>query len=277
MARALADIITELNSVYNPQRDVYSKQVDTLDPQMAAEQQGLQAQQQDSFKQITDTANRRGLLFSGIPLQEQAAYTGQSFLPAVANLKSKYAQQRFNLQDAIAKITQDQYLKGQDIYQGEVTRDEEARQFNERLAAQARADEANRAAARAASGGAGSASPSFGGGGGGGGGTAPQAQQSLQSFLANQYKSNPNANRATQDAWVRYYAQQTGGNANDPNLWAAYNNLYPWGQYSDQARQAAAQQPAAPKPAAAVPGAQAIPAFNSGGAFKSANPLGIRF
>lgn len=163
MARALSDILTELNSVYDPQRSLYNQQIAGLDPQMEAENKGLEAQKQDSFGQITAGANRRGLLFSGIPLAEQASYVGQSFLPAVANLKAKYAQQRFNLQDAIAKITQEQYSKGQDIYQTELNR-----------------DLAEQEAARARASGGGGSGGGFGGfaadGGGGGGGTAPGAR-----------------------------------------------------------------------------------------------------
>lgn len=127
MARALKDIITELNSVYNPQRDLYNTQISQIDPMMQAEEKGLEAQKQDSFGQITQGANRRGLLFSGIPLAEQANYVGTSFLPAVANLKSKYAQQRFNLQDALAKIVQDQYKSAYDIYRDELAADEARR------------------------------------------------------------------------------------------------------------------------------------------------------
>lgn len=110
---------------------------------MQAEDKGLQAQKEDSFNQITQGANRRGLLFSGIPLQEQAEYVGQSYLPAVANLKAKYAQQRFNLQDALAKIGQEQYQSAYGIYNNELAMDEAAR-------------------ARAGSGGGGGGVPSFG-------------------------------------------------------------------------------------------------------------------
>lgn len=155
MARALNDILTELNSVYQPQKDLYNKQISEIDPAMQAEDKGLQAQQQDSFNQITQGANRRGLLFSGIPLQEQAQYTGSQYLPAVANLKAKYAQQRFNLQDALAKINQDQYQSAYGIYNNEVNQ-----------------DNARRAAAAAA----GAGSPSFGSGFGDSNGSVMGAQ-----------------------------------------------------------------------------------------------------
>lgn len=147
----MEQILQELNAVYDPQRRSYTEQIGTLDPQLQAETQGLEAQKQDSFQQITNQANRRGLFYSGLPIAEEQRYTGQQFLPAVANLRAKYASQRFGLQDAIAKITADQYNQAYGVRQKELETEEEARQFNERLAAQERAS----AAARASAGGGG--------------------------------------------------------------------------------------------------------------------------
>lgn len=146
MARALQDILTELNNVYNPQKDIVNQQINRLDPMMGEEQKGLEAAKNDAFSQITDQANRRGLFYSGIPIQEEQRYTGASYLPAVANLRSRYAQQRFNLQDALAQITKDQYNQAYGIRQGELD------------------NETRLAAARAAGGGggAGIASPTLG-------------------------------------------------------------------------------------------------------------------
>ena len=233
MARALTDILTELDAVYRPQKDLYNQQLQAADPALEAEKKGLMAQKEDSFRQITDQANRRGMFYSGLPIAEEQRYTGQQFLPAVANLQSKYATQKFGLQETLAKLAADQSAQAYGIRDKELAREEEQRQFDARLAAQQQAEAASRAAAARGGGGGGY---SFGGGGGGDKTAAPTGQ-TLQSFLANQYKANPSANRATQDAWVRYYASQTGGNPNDPNLWAAYNSLYPWEKYSDKARQ----------------------------------------
>ena len=160
MARALQDIITELNSVYDPQRQVYSGQMTQLDPQMTAEQQGLEATKKDSFQQITERANRRGMFYSGIPVQEEQRYTASEFLPAVANLRAKYASQRFGLQEALTKLTAEQYNQANSLRQKELDREEEQRQFNERLAAQERASRAS----AGGGGGGGGFSPSFGGG-----------------------------------------------------------------------------------------------------------------
>lgn len=159
MPRALSEIITELNAVFNPQRDVYNQRLGVLDPELEAEEKGLEAAKRDSFQEITTGANRRGLFFSGIPLAEQGKYLGAQFLPAVANLKAKYANERFGLRDALAKITQDQYMKGQQLYQSELDREA--------------AERASRA-----SGGGGGFSPSFGRRGGGEG--IPAAPQNFR-------------------------------------------------------------------------------------------------
>lgn len=147
MARALSQILQELNNVYNPQRDVYNQRLTALPDEMAAEEKGLEAAKQDAFTEITNTANRRGMFYSGIPVQEQQKYTGATFLPAVANLRSNFNTRRFNLQDALAQLTQKQYESAYGIHQGEMEAENEA------------------ARARAAGGAAG-ASPSFGFGGG---------------------------------------------------------------------------------------------------------------
>jgi hypothetical protein len=120
MARALSQILTELNSVYDPQRQSYQKQISALDPQQNAELKGLDASKQDAFQQITDQANRRGLFYSGIPIGEQQRYTGANYLPAVANLKNRYAQQRFSLQDALSGLTKEQYGRAYDVRQNEL-------------------------------------------------------------------------------------------------------------------------------------------------------------
>lgn len=149
MARALGDILTELNTVYDPQKALVKEQMQTLDPSQSAEMQGLQSAQQDAFQAITEAANRRGMFYSGAPIAEQQKYTGATYLPAVANLRAKYAQQKFNLQDTLNKIQAEQQLKAQGIYQEELNRDLQ-RQLADEAAARARA--------------------SGGGGGGGGGG-----------------------------------------------------------------------------------------------------------
>lgn len=163
MARALSDILTELNSTYNPQRqaqtDVYNQNLAAVDPQQQADLSGLEAAKKDSFSQIETGANRRGMFFSGIPLQEQAKYVGQNYLPAVANLQNRYAQIRCNLRqslaDTLANLDTKQREFGQGIYQNEVNQDIQ----RESIAAQERAAAASRASSAAGGG----FSPTFSG------------------------------------------------------------------------------------------------------------------
>jgi hypothetical protein len=145
MARELSSILSELNNVYNPQRDIIKQQQSSIDPAMEAENNGLAAAKQDAFSQITDQSNRRGLFYSGIPIAEEQRYTGATYLPAVANLRSKYAQQRFNLQDSLNNIDLEQRKYGQGIYEGELARDEQKRQFDAQMAAQQAAAKASSA------------------------------------------------------------------------------------------------------------------------------------
>lgn len=212
MARALDQIIKELDSVYNPQRGVYNSQITGLDPQQDAEMKGLEAQKQDSFQQITQGANRRGLFYSGLPIAEEQRYTGQNFLPAVANLRGKYANQRFGLMDALAKVTEAQSKQAWGIHQGELQVDEERRQFDERLAAQQRAEAENRAASeRAARASAGAGGAVYGGGG--------ATQQAAGGGREAPVRVNP----ADQQLYDQMFYKSGGGQWSDQDLVNDYN------------------------------------------------------
>lgn len=154
MARALSDILTELNSVYNPQRqkqqDIYNQGIESVAPQETADLTGLEQAKKNAFGSIETGANRRGLFFSGIPLEEQAKYVGENYLPGIAGLKSRYAGIRGNLYQTLAtalgNLDLEQNKYGRDIYNTEIAQDLE----RDRIAA------AERAASAASTAGAGS-------------------------------------------------------------------------------------------------------------------------
>lgn len=160
MPRALSDIMTELDSTYNPLRnrsqEVYQKGLDATNPQESADLGGLEIAKNNAFESINTGANRRGMFFSGIPLAEQSKYVGENYLPSIAGLKNRYAGIRGNLYQTLAAQLGDIDTKqrefGQGIYNSEVQADIE----RERIAA----DERNAAAARAASGSGGGFVPS---------------------------------------------------------------------------------------------------------------------
>jgi len=136
MARALQDILTELDAVYNPQRDQYNSAIQAVDPAQQAEEQGLESAKNDAFGQITQAANRNGMFYSGMPIAEEQKYTGSTFLPSLANLRAKYAQQKFDLTSALNKVTSDEYTQAEGIHQNELDQEEKAREFDRQLAAQ---------------------------------------------------------------------------------------------------------------------------------------------
>lgn len=228
MARALDDIIRELDAGYNPGRQLINERLAALPEQAEAEISGLNATKANAFDDITAGARQRGLGFAGIPLAEQAKYTASSFLPAVARVRQSQNDVRTSLLDSLNNANLDQRKTAMSIYQAELDRDE-------RRAAEERAA----AAARAASAGFDYGSLLGGGGGEAGApvGTAAgkKGQPSLETFLKQQLSAQPKAPRALQDQWVRQWARLTGKNEGDKAIWAAYNQILPWEQYNDNA------------------------------------------
>lgn len=202
MARALSDIMTELNSVYNPQRDrsqqFYNQGIEQLAPQEQADMGGLEQAKTNAFESINTGANRRGMFFSGIPLAEQGKYVGENYLPSIAGLKNRYAGIRGNLYQTLAQQLGDIDVRqrefGQGIYNSEVQADIE----RERIAAAERQAAADRAAA---------ASSGSGGGAAFGGTTrrtsttaAPQQQLTLRQG----YQQEANAGDAEAQVMLNY-------------------------------------------------------------------------
>lgn len=154
--RSLDQVIASLGSIYDPQIQSVQHQQADLPNQVAAEEQGLQAKQQTAFGDILNGARSRGVgvAFGGIPLSDQARYTADTYMPALANLHTAQKQQQQSLSDAINAINERRATQGQGIYEGERNFAEQQRQFNENLALE------RSKAAQAASA---SASPTFGG------------------------------------------------------------------------------------------------------------------
>lgn len=100
--------MTQLDQYYKPQVDAAQNQLNQLPAYQAAQQAGLDQAKTNAFGDITAGANAKGVLYSGIPIGEQAKYVGEKYLPAVAGLKQNIADKTFNLQDSIAKIRQSQ-------------------------------------------------------------------------------------------------------------------------------------------------------------------------
>lgn len=137
--RTLDQILGELAGTYDPQINQIRQRQALIPGQIADEEKGLQAKQDQAFGDILGGARRRGLGFSGIPVGEQAKYASTEYLPALARLRQSGREQAMSLEDAIFGIQERRNTLAQGIRQQEVDRAEQIRQFNEQLAEQRRA------------------------------------------------------------------------------------------------------------------------------------------
>lgn len=153
MARSFQDVLAEVTAQSDPQRNIVLNQISQLPTQQAAEETSLNAQKDQAYQDITDSARRRGLGFSGIPLSEQAKYNATDYAPALASLKSNYSNRRSSLESALADIGKNSYTTAYDIFNQDRNFEEQQRQFNENLAEQRRQAAANSSLAGLFSGG----------------------------------------------------------------------------------------------------------------------------
>lgn len=126
MAQALADILAQLDPVYAPQKQAVQQQIGALPDQEAADQAGLDTAKTNAFSDINTQANDRGLSYSGMPISEEAKYTGATYLPAVANLKNTYAGKASALQQSLLGLSADEQKQAQSTYATEYAADQDA-------------------------------------------------------------------------------------------------------------------------------------------------------
>lgn len=138
LAKALDQILAEIDAGYNPQRQSIQARLDALPAQADSEIAGLNATKDQAFTDILGGARDRGMGFSGVPLAEQAKYTASQFLPAVARVRQSQNESKQSLFDALNNINLDQRKYATSLYQQELDREEQARQYNESLAEQRR-------------------------------------------------------------------------------------------------------------------------------------------
>lgn len=104
-----------LGGVYDPQTQVVQSEIDQLAPQQQVQQSALDQAKVNAFKDITDQSNARGVLFSGVPINDQAQYVGTKYLPAVANLQSTFQNNKNTLLDKINQINSQRSQQAQGI------------------------------------------------------------------------------------------------------------------------------------------------------------------
>lgn len=205
-AQTLDQIISSLQSVYQPQLDSVATQQAALPAQYDAQAQGLNAQKNDAFNQILSGAQQRGtgVAFGGIPLGEQAQYTASTYAPALANLATAQTQQQQSLADQINSINEDKFNSANNLYQFGVQQDATAAA----LAEQAREADQTNATARASAAASNSAIPTQTGSTG----NAPSANNTSKQDVNSK---NLTGGKSIQDA---YNAVQALLNTKNPNV-----------------------------------------------------------
>lgn len=120
--------MAELDQFFNPSAVIIKQRQGLIEPQIASATKGLETRKENEFRDITSRANARGVVYSGLPIEEEARYTGEQFLPALASLRQTGQEQNLSLAESLAGLRREQGLLGQQIRQGELDRDEARRQ-----------------------------------------------------------------------------------------------------------------------------------------------------
>lgn len=133
MARAFNDIYAELGSQYDPSAKLIQDQISAIPGSTDALVAQAEAKKTQAFDDITNAARRRGMGFSGIPLQEQAVYASTEFAPAVARVKSDAEGRKVTLIESLNTMNRDRSTRAQSVYDNELARDFQERQFQEQI------------------------------------------------------------------------------------------------------------------------------------------------
>lgn len=106
--QSLASIMGTLNPSYTASQNIIKQQQAALPGEFNTQMEGLNVARQNAFRDINTGANSKGLAFSGIPSSEQMRYTGATYLPAVANLKSAQNKESLGLAQQMADLNKEQ-------------------------------------------------------------------------------------------------------------------------------------------------------------------------
>lgn len=108
MAQSLSEILAGLNPEYDVERKPINDQLATLPGSRQAEEAGLETAKTNAFGEIKDSANARGMMYSGTPVDESNRYVGEKYLPAKAAVADNYLNKTTALQTQLAQIGQRQ-------------------------------------------------------------------------------------------------------------------------------------------------------------------------
>lgn len=100
----LKKVTSSANKLYQPQIDIYKKQLKGLGGAFAPKKTALEQAKVNAFRDFDAQANDRGLFYSGAPIQKRAQYIGETYTPGLAEIGTAEASQRLNLLQALNKL-----------------------------------------------------------------------------------------------------------------------------------------------------------------------------
>lgn len=131
--RNLNTLVNEIGQSVKGQKALIDADIASNAQAGAAQEAGLQAQAQQTYGQIEQAAQDKGMFFSGFSPEEQAKYNATTYLPALANLQATIAQTRSALMGKKADLDTNVFNKAFDTREGDINRNF---QYTERVAGQ---------------------------------------------------------------------------------------------------------------------------------------------
>lgn len=111
VVQSLDDILASLDPAYSGQEALINQQKAAIPGKYAGQEAGLNVAKENAFRDINRGANSKGLAFSGVPIEQQTRYTGEKYLPALANLKTQQNTEDMSLSTALASLQSDKRLR----------------------------------------------------------------------------------------------------------------------------------------------------------------------
>lgn len=118
--RSLDELMKYTAANYDPQRQMYQQQIAQTNQQLPELEAPIYAARDRAFKDISQLASNKGMLFSGFSPSQQAKYTGEKFLPALTNLRSKVQDNIGRLQGALLNLDSEQRKEAMGLHEGDL-------------------------------------------------------------------------------------------------------------------------------------------------------------
>ena len=96
-----------LDSIYAPQTQFIQSQIDQLPQYYNAQKASIEQAKVNAFRDIGDTAQKRGMFFSGFQPAENARYLGEKYLPGLMEVDNQMNRERQGLLGQVVGLNAD--------------------------------------------------------------------------------------------------------------------------------------------------------------------------